>query len=146
VVLYGQQLSRIVGLTRDQITTTGNITRLHLGTTPIDIPPPLDALLTSLAHQRRPYRGVGSPAQSPWLLTGLDPGRPLTAYQLGQRLQRAGIQPNRARRASLAHLAGQLPAAMLARPLNIAPTTAVRWVNTAGGDWNNYAAQLARQR
>jgi hypothetical protein len=30
--------------------------------------------------------------------------------------------------------------------LHLAPTTAVRWVAAAGGDWNSYAAQIARTR
>lgn len=39
-------------------------------------------------------------------------------------------------------LAAQLPAAVLADLLNLAPTTAVRWVHDAGGDWSRYAAEL----
>lgn len=146
VLLYGQQLSRIVAITTDQITTSDSQVRLHLGDTPIDIPPPLDALICRLAEQRRPYSGVGSPTRTPWLFSGLDPGRPLTAYQLGQRLRHLGIEPAPARRAALTQLASTLPAAMIARLLNITPATAVRWVRNAGGDWNTYAAQLARQR
>jgi len=30
--------------------------------------------------------------------------------------------------------------------LHLHPTTAVRWVRDAGGDWNRYAAQLAQAR
>jgi hypothetical protein len=144
VLLYGQQLSRIVGLTRDQITVTDGVTRLHLGTTPIEVPPPLDTLLAGLASQRRPYSGVGSPAASPWLFTGLDPGRPLTASQLGQRLRHLGIEPAPARRAALVDLAARLPAAVIAKLLNITPATAVRWVQDTGADWNTYAAHIAR--
>ena len=42
--------------------------------------------------------------------------------------------------------AAQLPAAVLADLLNLAPTTAVSWVRDAGGDWTRYAAQLAQAR
>jgi hypothetical protein len=28
--------------------------------------------------------------------------------------------------------------------LNLAPTTAVRWMHEAGADWTRYAAELAR--
>jgi hypothetical protein len=77
---------------------------------------------------------------------GLDPGRPLTAYQLGQRLRHLGIDPAAGRRAALTDLAAQLPAAVLARVLNLAPTTAVRWVRAAGGDWTTYAAQIIHDR
>lgn len=146
VVLYAQHLSRIVTLRTDQIEKRPDgVVRLKLGATPIELPAPLDALTVRLATERRPYSGVGSPPATPWLFCGLDPGRPLTAYQLGQRLQRHGLRPSDARRAALTHLAGRLPAAMVARLLNITPNTAVRWVRTAGGDWSTYAAQLARR-
>ena len=145
VLLYGQQLSRIVALTRDQVTVVDSGTvRLHLGAVHIDVPPPLDALVVRLGRERRPYSGVGSPTTTRWLFPGLDPGLPLTAYQLGQRLRRLGIEPAPARRAALSHLAAQLPAAMLARLLNITPATAVRWAKAVGADWTSYAAQLIR--
>jgi hypothetical protein len=43
------------------------------------------------------------------------------------------------------HLARQLPASVLADLLNLHATTACRWVDAAGGDWNNYAAEIARR-
>ena len=43
----------------------------------------------------------------------------------------------------MTHLAAQVPAAVLADTLNLAPTTAVKWVSDAGGDWSRYAADLA---
>jgi hypothetical protein len=42
------------------------------------------------------------------------------------------------------NLAAQVPAAVLADLLNLAPTTAVRWVRHAGGDWSHYPAELGR--
>ena len=41
-------------------------------------------------------------------------------------------------------LAAQLPAAVLADLLNITPGTVAGWMHQAGGDWNRYAAQIAR--
>jgi hypothetical protein len=76
VLVYGQQLSRIVALTRDQVEVSPGGTRLHLGVTPIDVPPPLDDLLGRLTRERRPYSGVGSPALSPWLFPLSARGRP----------------------------------------------------------------------
>lgn len=72
------------------------------------------------------------------------PGMPLTPARLGERLRKLGIAAQTGRRAILTHLAAQLPAAVLADLLNLAPTTAVHWVRDAGGDWNRYAAELAR--
>jgi hypothetical protein len=144
VLVYGQQLSRIVALTRDQVEVSSGGTRLHLGTTPIDVPPPLDDLLGRLTRERRPYSGVGSPALTTWLFPGLRPGTPLSAYQLGQRLRRLGIEPAPARRSALGHLAARLPAAMVAHVLGLSPLTAVRWAGAVGADWATYAAQFSR--
>lgn len=41
-------------------------------------------------------------------------------------------------------LAAQLPAAALADLVNLHPTTAVKWMHQAGGDWTCFAAELAR--
>ena len=70
------------------------------------------------------------------------PGRPLTPARLGKRLRTLGIYAQPGRRATLTGLAAQLPAAVLTDLLHLHPTTAVRWVRDAGGDWNRYAAQL----
>lgn len=146
VLLYGQQLSRIVALRVDQITTSSDGVYLNLGSSPVNIPEPLGALLVELAVTGRRYSGVGSSARSHWLFPGLQPGRPLNPSHLGQRLRQLGIRTMPSRRSALMHLASQLPAAVLAELLNLHPTTAVHWVATAGGDWNTYAAQIARTR
>lgn len=50
------------------------------------------------------------------------------------------------RRRALVHLAGQLPAAVLADLVGIQATTAVHWSRAAGADWTTYAAELVRSR
>ena len=142
VLLYGQQLSRVVAITRDQVTHHDGAVHLHLGTTYIELPEPLAALFVQLARSRRTKNSVAATLPSPWLFPGLDPGRPLTASHLGQRLRNLGIATMSARRSALMHLARHLPASVLADLLGITPNTAVRWVGAAGGDWNAYAAQL----
>jgi hypothetical protein len=146
VLLYGQQISRIVAITRDQISHHDGTLRVHLGATHIEIPEPLATLLTRLANERRPKTTVVPTPTRQWLFPGLDPGQPLNASHLGQRLRRIDIPTMAGRRTALIHLAGRLPAAVLADLLGIAPTTAVHWVRTAGGDWTTYAAQLIRDR
>lgn len=142
VVLYGQQLSRIATLRRDQVAVGADgVTRLSLGTIPIEVPPPLDGLLGRLLNEHRHHTAF-SATTSPWLFAGLHHGRPFAPSQLGARLRRLGIEPQAARRGTLFHLAATLPAAVLARTLNLTPLTAVRWVKAAGGDWNHYAAEV----
>ena len=146
LLLYGQQLSRITAMTTDQITNRDGQTFIRFGHADVTVPEPLGGLMLTLARDGRRYRGVGSPAETRWLFPGMLPGRPLTASRLGERLRDLGIHAQPARRAALMSLGAQLPAAVLADLLNIDPTTAVRWVRDAGGDWSRYAAQLARGR
>jgi len=143
LLIYGQQLSRIAAITLDQIKTVDSQTFLRFGRDGLHIPEPLAGLLQILVRDGRPYVGVGSPSITKWLFPGLQPGRPLTAARLGERLRKLGIRALPGRRAALTHLAAQLPAAVLADLLGIHTTTAVGWVHDAGGDWNRYAAQLA---
>jgi hypothetical protein len=146
VLLYAQQLTRILALTINHVTTSHDGIHLQFGPAPVIIPEPLGGLLVQLAATGRHHVGVGSPAQATWLFPGLHPGRPLTPQHLGQRLIKLGIHTMPARRGALMHLASQLPAAVLAEMLHLHPTTAVHWVAAAGGDWNTYAAQIARHR
>lgn len=147
LLAYAQPLSRIVALTLDQIgrDDNGRVTTIRFGNDPIDLPEPLARLLEALIDTPRGYVGIRSPNPSPWLLPGGTPGRPLTASHLGVRLGRLGIDARAGRRAAVLHLAAQVPAAVLADLLHIAPATAVRWVNDAGGDWSRYAATLATE-
>lgn len=146
LLLYGQPLSRITAITTDQIARRDQQVFLRFGHHDVHIPEPLATLLTSLLRDRRRYLGVGTPATNNWLFPGLLPGRPLTAARLGERLRTLGIHAQPSRRAALTSLAAQLPAAVLAELLHLHPTTAVRWVRDAGGDWNRYAAQLVQAR
>lgn len=147
LLCYGQQLSRITTMTRDQVTHRDDGTvLLRFGHGEITVPEPLAGLLVALLADGRPHVGVGSPTDSPWLFPGGLPGHPLTAARLGERLRTHGIYAQPGRRATLTQLAATLPAAVIADLLHIAPTTAVRWVHQAGGDWTRYAAELARDR
>lgn len=142
LLCYAQPLSRIVALTRDDLEVDDPNVRIRFGGSPITAPPPLSSLLTRLLTEGRSHVGVGTPGDSPWLFPGGQPGRPLTAAHLGARLRRCGVYAIAGRRAALTQLAAELPAAVLADLLHLQPTTAVRWVAEAGGDWSRYAAEL----
>jgi hypothetical protein len=146
LLLYGQQLSRIAAITTNQIATRDGTVHVQLGEHDIPVPDPLGKVLTELARNGRAYTGTGSPTQTDWLFPGGLPGKPITASRLGERLRALGIRAQAGRRAALIDLAAQLPAAVLADLLGLAPTTAVKWMRQAGGDWSGYAAELARAR
>ena len=146
LLLFGQQQSRIATMTTDQIIQRDTEVFVRFGRHDLPVPEPLAALLLELINHGKPYTGVGSPTNTPWLFPGLLPGRPITPARLADRLRALGIPTQAARRAALIDLAAQLPAAVLAELLNLHPTTAVKWIRQAGGDWNRYAAQIARTR
>jgi hypothetical protein len=144
LLLYGQQLSRIAVMTKGQVIRRGSEVLIRLGEHDVPLPGPLGTAVLQLISDGRAYAGIGSPATSPWLFPGHLPGRPITPARLGERLRALGIYAMTGRRAALTSLAAQLPAAVLADLLGITPGTAVRWMRDAGGDWNNYAAHIAR--
>ena len=144
VLLYGQPLSRIAAMTTSQVTSHGGTVDIRLGDHDVPVPEPLGIVLTELIRTGRTHTGTGSPAASPWLFPGGMPGQPITPGRLGGRLRALGIYTQTGRRAALTDLAAQLPAAVLADLLGLAPATAVKWMRQAGGDWSRYAAELAR--
>jgi integrase len=144
VLLYGQQLSKIAAMTTSQVTSRDGTVHIRLGEHDVPVPGPLGVVLTELISNGRTHTGTGSPAASPWLFPGGLPGKPITAARLGSRLRALGVRAQTGRRAAMLDLAGQLPAAVLADLLGLAPATAVKWMRQAGGDWSRYAAELAR--
>ena len=146
VLLYAQPLSRITIITRDQITRHDNThLTLRFGTDPATIPEPLAELIRDLLDTGRPYIGIGSVTNTPWLFPGFQPGQPISAARLGVRLAKHGIDARASRRAALLHLAAEVPAAVLAELLGLSNSAAVTWVHDAGGDWSRYAADIAQQ-
>ena len=83
--------------------------RIRLGTAPIALPEPVADLTRQLLPGKRGHAGH----PSPWLFPGGQPGRPISATHLGQRLKDLGIQPGQARSTALFQLATELPAALL---------------------------------
>jgi hypothetical protein len=145
VLLYAQPVARISRLTTDQVTTDDTTVRIHLGSTPITLPDPVADLMRQLLDGKRGHATTGAGHPSPWLFPGGQPGRPISATHLGQRLKDLGIQPGPARSTALFQLATKLPAAILARMLGIHIDVAVAWQHASAGDWTNYAADVSRR-
>jgi hypothetical protein len=110
------------------------------------LPAPVAGLTLRLLDGKRGHATTGaSAAASPWLFPGGQPGRPVNASHLGQRLKALGIQPGHARSTALFQLAAELPAALLARMLGIHTDVAVTWQRLSAGDWGTYAADVSRR-
>jgi len=145
VLLYAQHASAISQLTLGHIQTSGRQVRIRLGREPVVLPEPLDTLVHQLAATRRGHAAIGDQGTSPWLFPGGQPGRPISAEQLTERLRQIGIRSGQARSAALFQLATDLPAAVLARMLGIHIAVAVAWQRASAGDWSAYAAEISRR-
>jgi hypothetical protein len=146
VVLYAQPASRIVRLTRADVTCDQGQTLLRLGHDQVLLPEPLGSLLRKLPT-RQPVGMAGrlpAPSSQAWLFAGRQPDRPLHPLQLIRRLGELGIPTRATRNAALLQLAAEVPPTVLADLLGLHPHTAVAWVKAAGGDWSRYAAQRSR--
>jgi hypothetical protein len=145
VLLYAQWPSAVSRLTLDHVHADDTQVWLRLGREPIVLPEPLAGLVLELVATRRGYAALGVQGTSRWLFPGGQPGRPLSADQLGERLRRLGLRPGQARSAALFQLATDLPAAVLARMLGIHIAVAVAWQRASSGDWAVYAADVSRR-
>ena len=145
VLLYAQWPAAISHLTLGHIDTSDDQARIRLGREPVILPDPLDALVLQLAATRHGHAAIGDAGTSPWLFPGGQPGQPISAYQLAERLRQLGIRSGRSRSAALFQLATDLPAAILARLLGIHISVAVTWQRAAAGDWAAYAADISHR-
>jgi hypothetical protein len=146
VLLYAQWPSAISRLTLDHIQADAQATRLRLGREPIILPEPLDALVLQLAATRQGHATLGDHRTSRWLFPGGQPGLPISAYRLAERLRQLGLNSGQSRSTALFQLATELPAAILARMLGIHISVATAWQRASAGDWTAYAAEISRRR
>jgi hypothetical protein len=146
VLLYAQWPAAISRLTLEHIEHRDNTVTLSLGREPIVLPEPLAALVLQLLATRRGHAVLGDQGTSPWLFPGAQPGRPISAHQLGERLRQLGLHPGQARSTAMFQLATELPAALLARMLGIHIAVAVAWQRASSSDWTTYAADVSRRK
>ncbi|HUY45495.1 MAG TPA: hypothetical protein VMV92_07195 [Streptosporangiaceae bacterium] len=139
LVLYGQPLTRIARLARDDIRRSGDGTVLAiLGGTPVPIHEPFATLITQLPARRT--NGVAGQIEGRWLFPGRHAGRPVGPLILASRLRALGISPAAIRSTARAQLVAEIPPAMLGELIGIGATTANRWATIANGTWLAYAA------
>ena len=137
IVLFAQPVGRVARLTIDDVTITEDAVAIRLGTTPIELPQPLAGHLRDLVTDRR--TGAAAAIDEPrWLFHGKAPGRPIHELALSRRLKLIGVDCAAARRSTLLHLAGEIPAAIVAEMLGIHISTATTWAEIAGRPWSDY--------
>ena len=119
VLLYAQWPAAISRLTLDHVDADELRVRIRLGREPVVLPEPLADLVRHVVETRQGHATIGDHGTSPWLFPGGQPGRPISSYQLAERLRQLGLRPGQARSTALFQLATDLPAAVLARMLGI---------------------------
>ena len=95
VLPYAQGPAVISRLTLDQVHAGQQHVRLRLGREPVVLPGPLGALILQLAASRRGHAALGDQGTSPWLFPSGQPGQPISAYRLAERLRQLGLRPAR---------------------------------------------------
>ncbi|MFI1154716.1 hypothetical protein [Streptomyces sp. NPDC020817] len=144
LLLYAQWPAAILRLTIDHIEETDGAVHIRLGAVPVELPAPVADLALQQVAVRHSH-AVLAQTYSPWLFPGGQPGRPISAWAMGERLRKLGIRLAEARSTALFQLATELPAAVLARTLGIDITAAVKWQRAAAGDRAAYAAEISRR-
>ncbi|SCF87726.1 hypothetical protein [Streptomyces sp. Ncost-T10-10d] len=144
LLLYAQWPATISRLTVNHIEETDGAVHIHLGAVPVELPAPVADLVLQQVAVRHSHATLAR-TDSPWLFPGGQPGRPISAWAMGERLRKLGIRLAEARSTALLQLATELPAAVLARTLGIDITVAVKWQRAAAGDWAAYAAEISRR-
>ena len=97
VLLYAQWPATISQLTLSHVQASGGQVRIRLGREPVVLPEPLDALVLQVVATRRGHAAIGDQGTSPWLFPGGQPGRPISASRLGERLREIGIHSGQSR-------------------------------------------------
>ena len=144
LLLYGQPLTKVAHITRDQIVSSASGVWIMLGTKPLNLPDPLGGLVLRLAANRRGHAALGHTDDHPWLFPGGAPGRPISPNRLTARLQSFGVRARAGRNTTLMDLAAQLPAIVLSNLLGIHINTATSWTEQAQTG-AAYAAEIARR-
>jgi len=138
-VIYAQRLSNIAKLTKSDVIERDGEVFVQFGKDHVLMPEPLGTFLRDLPWRRQ--IGIsGKLHAAEWLFPGRQAGRHQHPDYLRVRLGALGIDCRAQRRAALLQLATEVPASVLADMLKLAPSTASKWVEWAGGNWSNYVA------
>jgi hypothetical protein len=137
VAVYAQPIIRVARFTLEQLVITDTATTFTFAHTPVSLPAPVADLMRAWLLQRdelMPPLAV----PSPWLFPGDPPSRPISELSFSRRLKLVGIDCHQHRRAALLHLAGEIPAAILADIVGVHINTATAWAEIAGRPWGDY--------
>ncbi|SKE08753.1 Fis family transcriptional regulator [Mycobacteroides abscessus subsp. abscessus] len=140
VLVFGQQVERVVKLTWDDVTVSEELVTIKLADMPIALPPPLDEPIRQLCDDP----GFGLTAAHPnsnWVFRGVKPGQHTTAMSLRQRLFDV-FSTRAARLGTLHELTKLAPIAILAETLGYSPATIERHAVASSATYAQYIAAI----
>lgn len=140
--LYGQALTRVIALTQDDFYRDHSDLYVHLGTTPLRLPPHLTALMTQQQEATTAPHTADYPR---WLYPSTQSRHHLAPKTISADFGRHGIRATPLRNAALVNLAGHIPIGPLCDLTGIGPYAASRWANIAGATWSIYPQLRATQ-
>lgn len=147
VLLLGQQVSRIVALTREHVgeMRPDGTLEIYLRDHPVRLPPAVANLLKRqiVDGSTSSVLGQASESRHAWIFPGAIPGRPHDATAMNRRLGQHGLPTIQAREAALLDLAGQLPSPVMSDLLGYDIQTTVKWAYRAKTDWTDYIKERA---
>jgi integrase len=138
IIVFAQRAEDIAALTWDQITITADTVSIDLAGLPIDLPPPLDEAVRTLAATN--YNGqTAAYPNSAWVFRGRHPGMHITPTTLRNRL-RPVLGALEARLGTLNELTQTTPIAILAETLGYSPQTLEAHARASTSTYARYIA------
>jgi len=138
LLLYAQQISRIVRLTLDDIIRDGDQILIRLGDPPSPVPQPFAELLLDYAARRANMQTATNPG-STWLFPGRRANQPLRPEYLAKLVHQLEVPTIAGRTAAFRQHVTEMPAPIVADALGYHQITAAKAATQAGTTWSRYA-------
>lgn len=140
VLVFGQQVDRVVKLTWDRVTVSDELVTVALGDIAIALPAPLDEPFRYLAGERDLANTAAHPSTR-WVFRGYVPGRHINPTHLRNRLRKT-FSTRAARLGTLHELTKLAPAAILADALGYSPATIERHAVASAATYAQYVSTI----
>ncbi|MEV4263553.1 hypothetical protein [Kribbella sp. NPDC049584] len=140
VLVFGQQIEDVVGLTWDDVDVTEDLVAVRVGAIEIVLPDPLDRPWREMAATPGNDLTAAHPNSS-WVFRGYSPGRHIDPGHLRTRLR--GVFSTRAARLGTLHELTRLaPVAIIAEALGYSPATIERHTVDSAAAYARYVAAV----
>ena len=140
VLVFGQQIEDVIGLTWDDINVTDELVTIQIGSVEIALPAPLDGPWRCLAANPGNDLTASHP-NSNWVFRGYSPGRHVDPGHLRNRLRQV-FSTRAARLGTLYELTRLAPVAILAEALGYSPATIERHAVDSAAAYARYVAAV----